>query len=231
MNFGTLDVMSAEAVKAQALAWLKSVGKDDAATTAKFEAIWNQADRLVLDRLADSFALGSQGAAKLLAEARDPLTPAPTKVPDLFKDAQQTEFFRANLGLAYARALNNRRVHDEALDVLKLFQANQVVDPATYLFNRAVCEYSLLHKDEANRSIRQLLDEAGTFAPERYKAVALLMQLDMVAWKAKDLDEIARKMKDVERRLDLARGGPVTQEKQKEILARLDEYIKKLENQ
>jgi hypothetical protein len=38
-------------------------------------------------------------------------------------------------------------------------------------------------------------------------------------------------MKDVERRLDLARAGPVTQAKQKEILARLDEVIKKLENQ
>ena len=57
------------------------------------------------------------------------------------------------------------------------------------------------------------------------------MQLDMVAWKTKDLDDIARKMKDVERRLDLSRGGPVTQEKQRDILARLDEVIKKLENQ
>ena len=77
----------------------------------------------------------------------------------------------------------------------------------------------------------ELLDEAGAFAPERYKAVGMLMQLDMVAWKSKDLSDIARKMKDVERRLDLARGGKITQEKQKEILARLDEVIKKLENQ
>jgi hypothetical protein len=230
LGFGTLDVMSADAVKAKAQDWLKSTGKADA-MGQKFDAIWAQADRTVLDRLADTFALGSDDAAKLLAEARDPLAPAPTKVPDLLKDAQQPEFFRANLGLAYARALNSRRVHEEALAVLDLFKADQVVDPASYLFNRAVSEYSLLKKDEANRTIRSLLDEAGTFAPERYKAVAMLMQLDMVAWKTKDLDDIARKMKDVERRLDLARGGPQTQEKQKEILARLDEIIKKLENQ
>jgi hypothetical protein len=231
LGFGILDVASADTVKAQAAAWLKTAGKTDAATTAQLEAIWKQTDRAVLDRLADSFALGSADAARLMAEARDQLAPAPTKAPELFKNDQLSAFFRANLGLAYARALNNRRVHEEALDVLKLFNPEQVVDPAAYLFNRAVSEYSLLEKDDANRSIRRLLDEAGTFSPERFKAVAMLMQLDMVAWKNKDLSEISRKMKDVERRLDLARGGPVTQDKQKEILARLDEVIKKLENQ
>jgi hypothetical protein len=231
LGFGTLDVASAETVKAQAQAWLKANGKTDAATTEKLEEIWKQSERPVLDRLADSFALGSAEAAKLMTEARDQQAPAPTKLPDVLKNDKLPEFFRANLGLAYARALNNRRVHEEALDVLKLFNPEQVVDPAAYLFNRAVSEYSLLMKDEANRTIRRLLDEAGTFSPERFKAVAMLMQLDMVAWKTKDLASISRKMKNVERRLDLARGGPETQEKQKDILARLDEAIKKLENQ
>src|SRR5439155_25871430 len=107
--------------------------------------------------------------------------------------------------------------------------AEQVADPASFLFHRSVCEHGLLQKDEAKRSIRRLLEEAGSDAPERYKTVALLMQLDMAAWKDKDLSSIARKMKNVERRLDLARGGPQTQEKQDEIIARLDEMIKKLE--
>ena len=231
IGFGTLDAVSAESVKTQAETWLKATGKMDGGMNDQFEAIWKQSDRPVIDRLADTFGLGNADAAKLMTEARDTSAPAPTKVPDLLKDEKQSSFFRANFGLAYARALNNRRVHEEALDVLKMFNAEQVVDPAAYLFNRAVSEYSLLNKAEANRTIRRLLDEAGTFSPERFKAVALLMQLDMVAWKTKDLDDIARKMKDVERRLDLARGGPVTQQKQREILARLDEVIKKLENQ
>ena len=230
-GFGILDVANADTVKAQAQAWLKDAGKTDAATTAQFEAIWKQAERPILDRLADSIALGDADAAKLLAEARDQLAPAPQETPDVFKNEKLPAFVRANLGLAYARALNNRRVHEEALAVLQLFKAEQVVDPATYLFNRAVAEFSMLMKDEANRTIRRLLDEAGLFAPERFKAVAMLMQLDMLAWKAKDLSDIARKMRDVERRLDLARGGKTTQEKQKDILARLDEVIKKLENQ
>jgi len=231
LGFGTLDVAGADAVKTQARAWLKGLGKTDAATSEKLETIWRQTDRSVLDRLADSFALGDANAAQMMKEARDPLAPAPTKIPELLKNDKLPAFLRANLGLAYARALNNRRVHEEALDVLKLFHAEDVVDPAAYLFNRSVSEYSLLQKDDANRSIRRLLNEAGTFSPERYKAVAMLMQLDMVAWKNKDLSEISRKMKDVERRLDLSRGGPVTQDKQKDILARLDEAIKKLENQ
>ena len=56
------------------------------------------------------------------------------------------------------------------------------------------------------------------------------MLLDMQTWKDKDLGAIARKMENIERRLDLARGGPQTQKLQKEVLARLDELIKELEN-
>jgi len=149
----------------------------------------------------------------------------------VFTDAKASEFYRANLGLAYARSLCTRRVHEEALAVLKLFNPDQVVDPASFLFHRAVSEHAMLQKPDATKTIRRLLEEAAAASPERYKTVALLMQLDMAAWKDKDLGDIARKMRVVEDRLELARGGPKTQEKQKEIIARLDEMIKKLENQ
>ena len=56
------------------------------------------------------------------------------------------------------------------------------------------------------------------------------MLLDMQTWKDKDLSAIARKMENIERRLDLARGGPQTQKLQKEVVMRLDEIIKELEN-
>ena len=45
------------------------------------------------------------------------------------------------------------------------------------------------------------------------------------------LGSIARKMDNIERRLELARGGPKTQKIQKDVVARLDEIIKQLENQ
>jgi hypothetical protein len=53
----------------------------------------------------------------------------------------------------------------------------------------------------------------------------------MLTWREKDLGWIARKMDSIQRRLDLKRGGKVTQKMQKEVLVRLDEMIKELENQ
>jgi hypothetical protein len=229
VSFGSLEAVSAETAQAQSLAWLKEAGKGDQATLQKFEAIWKDTDRTVLDRVADSLALGDAEGARLLAEARNPLAPPPIKVADLFKDAKRPLFFRANLGLAYARALSNRRVHEEALQILQLFRPEQVVSPSGYLFHRAVCEHSLLLKTDATRTITRLLEDSIT-SPERYRTVSALMLLDMQMWKEKDLGAIARKMGNVERRLELARGGPETQKLQRDILARLDELIKELEN-
>ncbi|HKB35582.1 MAG TPA: hypothetical protein VKD72_03955, partial [Gemmataceae bacterium] len=88
----------------------------------------------------------------------------------------------------------------------------------------------LMLKKDANETIVRLLDDVPS-APERYKVVAALMHFDMVSWQEKDLPAIARKMDNIQRRLDLARGGKKTQKLQKEVVARLDEIIKELENQ
>ena len=227
--FGALDAPSAEAARTNALAWLKQTGKANEAALRQFDLIWKQDDRPVLDRVADSLALVDPAAAKLLAEANDPASPAPTAIPDALQNAKAPAFYRANLALAYARGLSNRRIHEESLAILKQFRPEQVVDPAAYLFHRAVSEHALLQRPEAVRSITRLLEDAVD-APERYKTVAALMLLDMQTWKDKDLGAVARKMDNVERRLELARGGPQTQKMQKEIVARLDELIKELEN-
>jgi hypothetical protein len=184
----------------------------------------------VLDRVAATLALGDATAARLLADAADVLTPAPTSVPAVFTDTKTPAFYRANLALAYARLLSNRRVHEEALAVLKTTSPEQVAEPAAYLFHRAVCEHALLQRQPAAKSITRLLDEAVA-APERYKTVGALMLLDMQTWKDKDLGHVARLMGNSERRLELARGGPETQKLQKEIVRRLDEIIKEKENQ
>jgi hypothetical protein len=230
ISFGTLRPAKPDETRNQALAWLKSAGKSDAASQKAFEAIWSQADRLLVDRLADTFALGDAQAARLLGEARDPNSPAPTKVPALLTDSKQPIFFRANLGLAYAKALSNRRIHEEALAVLRSIKPEQVADPSIYLFHRAVAEHALGQKADAGRSIGRLFDDAID-VPERYRMLSLLMAFDMQSWREKDLGWIARKMENIERRLELSRGGPQTQKIQKEVVARLDEFIKQLENQ
>jgi len=228
--FGALDSMAPDAAKAKLAAWLKEVGKSDPANLQKLDAIWKDNTRTILDRVADSFAPGDPIAAQLMREARDSQAPAPIVLPGVFKDEKTSAFYRANLALIYSRSLTNRRVYEEALDTLKLFAPDQVVDPAAFLFHRAVCEHAMQRKPEATKTITRLLEEASAISPDRYKTVATLMLLDMHTWKDKDLGDIARKMENIERRLDIARGGPETQRQQREVLNRLDELIKKLEN-
>ncbi len=67
--FGVLSSATPDAVRAQALDWLKSVGKTDDASVKAFDAVWS-ADRPTLDKLSDTFALGDADAAKLLADAQ-----------------------------------------------------------------------------------------------------------------------------------------------------------------
>lgn len=227
VSFLTLHAPGVEEAKGQALAWLKGTGKSDAASLKAFEALWS-ADQPLLERVVGTLELGEPEAGKLLRSAREQA--APTEVPALLKDAKLPAFLRANLGLAYAKTLSNRKVFEEALEVLRSLKPDQVVDPAAYFFHRAVAEHALLLKDEARTSITAVLEDV-TDAPERYKMVSLLMLLDMQSWQEKDLGWIARKMDNIERRLELSRGGPQTQKIQKEVVARLDELIKELENQ
>jgi hypothetical protein len=227
-SFGTLRGATADEARAQALAWLKSAGKSDAASLKQFDAIWS-GDRPTLDKVAATLALGSPDAAKLLAEARDPDAAAPTAVPNLVKDTKLPAFFRANLALAYGKALAGRKVYEEALEALKAARPEEVVDPASYLFHKAVAEHALMLKEQADDSVDRLLVDAAD-SPERYRMVAALMHFDMLTWKDKDLGWVARKMGVIRDRLDLTRGGKKTQTMQKEVVVRLDEMIKELEN-
>jgi hypothetical protein len=229
-TFGTLKAPTFDGARAQAKDWFDN--PNSKGTAPAFDAIWNATDTPLLDRVAATFMLGDPGAAKLLTDARDPAASAPKEVPPLLRDAKLPPFYRSNLALAYAKALAGKRVYEEALDALKTAVPEQVVDPAAYYFHKAVAEHALIQKKEASNSIARLLDDVAD-APERYKMVATLIYFDMQGWKDddKDLAQIARLMDNSERRLDLGRAGPKTQDIQKKIVFRLDELIKDLENQ
>lgn len=231
MRFGSLRAPSVESARADAKAWFDTV-KPDTKSLAAFDAIWNAPDTPLLDRVAATLALGDPQAARLLADARDQMASAPSELPLILRDAQRPHFYRSNLALAYAKALTGKRVYEEALEALKAAVPEKVVDPAAYYFHKAVAEHALIQKREAGNSISRLLDDVAD-APERYKMVATLIFLDMQSWKDddKDLGQIARLMDNSERRLDLGRAGPKTQEIQKKIVFRLDELIKDIENQ
>ena len=226
-SFGILRAPAPEAARSQALDWLKGVGKTDETTQKAFDAVW-ASEQTLLEKVTATLELGDADAKKLLAETADPSTPAPQAVPAPIKDAKKSAFYRANLALAYAKALSNRRIYEEGLEALKSVKPENVVDPSSYLFYKAVAEHALLLRSQADDTILRLLDDVVD-APERHKMVAALMHFDMQQWRDKDLGWITRKMNNIERRLDLSRGGPKTQKMQKEVVARLDELIKQLE--
>jgi len=228
-SFGTFTSPSADAARTQAAEWLKSTGKTDAASTAAFEAIW-KGNRPLLDKVTRTLELGDANVAKLMAEVRDAESPSPTEVPALLKDVKVSAYVRANLAVAYAKALLNRKVYDEAIEVLRAVKPEQTVDPGSYFFTRAVAEFTLMMKKDADESVLRLLDDVAD-APERYRMVAALMHLDMMTWQDKDLGWISRKMNVVKDRLEINRGGKKTQKIERDILVRLDEIIKELENQ
>jgi hypothetical protein len=227
-SFGVLRTPAEDAVRAQAQEWLKTAGKSDATAQKAFDELWSS-DRPLLDKVSGTLALGDPAAAQLLQEARDPDTPAPTIVPNLIQDRKLPLFFRANPGLAYAKTLTSRKVYDEALEAFKNIKGEDVIDPAAYFFHRAVTEHALMMKNEADDSIDRLLLDVVD-APVRYRMVGVLMHYDMATWQDKDLDWIARKMGVIKDRLDLTRGGPKTRAMQREVLVKLDEKIKELEN-
>jgi hypothetical protein len=228
-TFGSLKATPPDVARAKAEAWLKSVGKFDAAA---FEKVWADADASVLDRTVASLELGSPDAKAAMAAARNAATEAPKQVPALIADEKADGYLRANLALGFARALTNARVYEESLQALSGVKPEAVVDPAAYFFHRAVAEHALMKKDDAMRSIVRLLDDVAD-APDRYAMLGRILFVEMATWKKdeKDLANIRRLMDNSERRLEHARGGKTTQDIQKKIVFRLDELIKEKENQ
>jgi hypothetical protein len=227
-GFGTLKPMPAADAKTKVETWLKAANRFD---QVQFDAVWANEGKPVLDRTVDGILLGLPQATILLTEARTPGAPAPIEVPAVLKDIADP-FVKANLAAAYAKALTGRKVYEEALDALKGVQPEQLVDPAGFYFHKAVAEHALIQREAAVASLARLLDDVPD-APDRYRIVATLMFFDLQNWAKdeKDLSNITRLMDNSGRRLELARGGPKTQEIQKKIVFRLDEKIKELEAQ
>ncbi len=227
-GFSTLRPMAADVARARAEAYLKAAGRYDADRVA---GIWVKTDLTVLDKVADTLALGSTDAEALVRDARRTDVPAASVAPAFLKDAKLDAFARANLALVFARANANKRAYEEALDALAGVTPEQVVDPAGYFFFKAVSEHATMKRDAALTSIVRLRDDV-TGAPDRYNRVGLMMIADMLAWNPdpKDFTNISRLMDNSGRRLDLSRPGEKTQDIQKRIVFRLDELIKEAES-
>ncbi len=228
-GFGMLVEQPMDSLKKQAREYLTSRGLWKPAFEPLLEQGFSR-ELPISDKFADALALGDARIEVLLSEARNNDSLPPAGVPAFFKDKKYPEFVRANVGVSFARALSLRRIHEEALETLGLFAVEKVADPGTYLYHRAVSEHALMMKNEATSSIDRLLQDVPNL-PERYRMVGMLLYYDLTTWKEKDLSWISRKMEMIQRRLEVTRGGKTTQKIQKEVVARLDEMIKEMENQ
>ncbi len=222
-------------VKSQTLQWVAGQDAKDEQLREQVGKLWvlpegKVSARVLLDKVVQTFALVDADTRDFVASCQfinAPLYPPEAKV---LENDGSDPFYLANLRLFFARYLTERKMYDEALEIFADIDPSQVIDPAGCLFFKAVCEHQLLKKTEGLATIKQLLSSTED-VPVSYNSVATLMQYELQNLRENSLDEVARLMRDVGRRLDLARGGPKVQKEEDEIVEALDKIIEKLEQQ
>jgi hypothetical protein len=241
----TLKPATADEVRQLALAWLdKQIidgqmvdgQKVDAATRARAEALWraeavqSAAAGDLLDRLAATLALADKRARSLVEMCSKPRARGPLPAQDWLADEATPPLLRNNLRLYYGRWLAHQFLYDESLAQLSGVQPADVIDPAALLFYTSVAHHRLLNKKEGLESTARLLSDVVA-PPQRYVAVAQLMQEDLKALEDDSLDHVSRRMDDIRRRLDLGRAGQKVRKVEDGVVASLDKLIEDLEKQ
>ena len=221
-------------VKAQVDAWLQQ-GAADAARRAKAAAVVHgigdqSTGADLLDRLAETFAQADPKVAQLVEICSHPRSSLVLPTFAFLTDSKTAPLVAANMRLYYGRWLVQGQWFEEALEQLGGLKPAEVVAPAELLFYQGVTYHRLLNKVEGLKVINQLLDGAE-FSPRRYVAVAALLQSDLNSLEEETLDHIARRMEDVQRRLDLGRAGPKVRKVEDGVIDSLDKMIKKMEDE
>lgn len=226
----TWSIPTPRDVRGRVEAWVAS--RDERPTEQSLErvaAVWRRADEAPsdfdpLDAAIDTFAIvgGQAEAPGIVAEEMRAATAR--RLVSEMGDSLSRDAARLWLG----RQLTRRNRFDEALPLLAGLEVADAIDPAALLFHRAACQHWLLDADGAVESIDRLLERAGEI-PVRYERVARLLRADAAALERGSLDHIARRMRDVTRRLDLGRAGPATRAVQDGVIESLDKLLEKLE--
>lgn len=217
-------------LKVTTLKWVNAQEQASPKAHAQAQELWKKVDssasaRELFDKVVKTFTLVDPVAKKFVADCR--LVGGGFVAPKMMPLKERQPFFAQNMQLFYGHHLAERKMYDEAVVVLNSVDAKAVVDPATCLFYKSVCHHQLSQKKEGLTALTDLLKKTAK-VPASYRTVANLMQHDLQAFKEdSSLESIARKMKDVERRLKLARGGEKVQEVEGDIIAALDELIAK----
>ncbi len=227
------QVANPEAVAADALAWMDQQNAD-AAVRQQAQELWSataleEGNLDLLERTAATIALVEPRAGSVLELARRGASPSDEAAQLQWLDAETTSpFVRNNLRLLFGRSLVQGLYFDEALQTLDGLKPNDVVDPAALLFARGVAHHRLIHKNEGLEAVEKLLENEDAI-PRRYAVLAKLMRADLSQIKDGSLDDVSRRMQDVERRLGHGRANQKVRDVEDEVIAMLDKLIEEEE--
>jgi len=224
-------------VRGQLEQWIESGTSGDSQREAREEAASIVAQRGVLlhEAVMQVAGLCDPGIAKFSAILRsewssETLVVLEAQLSSLIANGAIPAWVKPELQLAYARALIHHQFVDEAIQHLQPLSIDATSDPSTWLFSLAVCQHHLLMKQPCEETLAKLL-ERETEIPTRYAITARLMLADIEPLKEDSLDEIARMMNDVERRLALGRAGKKVRDQEQAIIDKLEKMIDQLEQQ
>lgn len=222
------------AARQQVFEWLDAQ-QPDAETRARAERLWDAVPESpsgeeLLEAAAQTFALTEANVRTLVETCAQPRKEPVLPSHAWLADAATPPLVSANLRLYYGRWLAHQTLYDEAAEQLAGIKPGDVVDPASLLFYQAVVHHRLLEKEKGLQAARELLAH-GHSPPRRYTTVARLIEADLKDLEPETLDHIARRMEDIQRRLDLGRAGPKVRKIEDGVIESLDKMISELEQQ
>ena len=221
-----------EEVRADLAKWLEKQELDEA-KSLQVETLWPPEagnDIEVLDRLAQVLAVVDRSAADVLSFCAQPKSRPGLPVFPLFEDKDADTLVKANMQLLYGRWLAQNELYDESLELLSQLKVEEVADPAALLFYQGIAHHRLLQKKECLPVLQKLLENEPVL-PRRYLTLAQLMEADLAPLKPDSLDEVARLMDNVQRRLGHGRAGKRVRTEEDLIVQKLDKMIEELEEQ
>ncbi len=229
-------IPTADDVRAQVEAWLADKTIDDD-TRQAIDALWEAPQENLaasgpdlLDRWAATLALVDPQFAELVSTCRGIAESRGVRTFAVLDDETQPPLVRSNMRLYYGRWLSQHAYYDEALEMLSGLEPKEVMDPASLLFYQSVAHHRLLDKEKCLPTLTRLMENESSL-PRRYATLARLMEADLKPLETDSLDEIARLMDDVRRRLDFGRAGRVVRKQEDDVIAKLDKLIEQIEQQ
>ncbi|MEM9353107.1 MAG: hypothetical protein AAGA92_08845 [Planctomycetota bacterium] len=221
-------------LQVDAVAWIKQAGLDPAKEREAVEPWRELPDAAGPEELLAAFA---RSASRLYPNLASQVTrytdPAAAPTP---RDTQPMSwelyprFAAANLALLRGRWQARAGLYEAAAASLEGLSADEVLDPVGLLFYRAVSLHQLVRPDESRAALVELLDRPEPM-PSRYRDVAELMAKDLRGVEDESLDHVARRMRDIRRRLGLGHAGERVQTVERGVVESLDRIIKKKEDE